>query len=94
MSCPGTGKTWNKTKCFLKSIVMIHTDLTCCWYLLHGYYRCNTSYCSSVLSKAECELYVEARISISKEAPLLFLGYGTVILVGVSSSSSIVTCSD
>lgn len=35
MSCPDTEKTWNKTKCFLKSIVTIHTDLTSWWYLLH-----------------------------------------------------------
>lgn len=56
MFCPGTGKTWNETKYFLKSIVMIHADLTYWWYLLHGYYWRNISSCSSVLNKAECEL--------------------------------------
>lgn len=38
--------------------------------------------------------FVEARTNMSKEAPLPFLGYGILILLGVSGSSSIVTCSD
>lgn len=93
MFCPGTGKIWNETKYFLKYIVMIYTDLTC-WYILHDYCWCNRSYFSSVLNKAECELYVEARINMSKEASLPLLGYGILILLEVSVSSSIVTCSD
>lgn len=67
---------------------MIHVDLTCWWYLLSSYYWRNMFYSSSVLSKAECELCVEARTNTSKEAPLSFSGYSIMILLGICDRSS------